>query len=347
MSFSPANKEQITSKLDQIVRDLKLANPGIELTTPRAKAMLIASYLRTNNLTGIEPTQEYHSLKHNYLGFALSDPNHNSLPLISAVIYCFIARRLGLSAHPCGFPFHVHVIILPPLGTDMDGNVLGDGVRGEPMYMDPFRSEGETTISDLRSQLNFLGVTNTEQASFLGESSTEDIVLRCGKNILHSIQRMSWFPNMQLEPVDMSSARYAALWSSMLLTRFHLAMDTWRHLELLVDVIANEFPSDFHFIEKYISIFPNYRIVIQQSNIRDKLQGMQAADETPRRERRRIPGREDVLYRVGQVFQHRRYGYTAVIFGWDAKCGANKQWMRTMGVDRLRGGSHQGFYHAL
>lgn len=56
---------------------------------------------------------------------------------------------------------------------------------------------------------------------------------------------------------------------------------------------------------------------------------------------------EDVRFRVGQVFQHRRYGYTAVVTGWDGNCDAGEEWIRRMGVDRLEGGARQAFYHAL
>ncbi|KXJ92653.1 hypothetical protein Micbo1qcDRAFT_222406 [Microdochium bolleyi] len=55
-----------------------------------------------------------------------------------------------------------------------------------------------------------------------------------------------------------------------------------------------------------------------------------------------------VRYRVGDLFRHRRYGYRAVITGWDATCQASEQWMQQMGVDALPGGGRsQSFYHVL
>ncbi|KAL2009271.1 hypothetical protein VTN00DRAFT_7465 [Thermoascus crustaceus] len=192
----------VTVRLDKIVAELIAENPDIESLTPRGKALAVASYLRLNNLTGIEPGREYHSLEHNFLGIALSDPGHNSLPLISAAIYCYVSQSVGLNARPCGFPFHVHVIIMPPPGFDMDGHVLGNGSQGEPMYMDPFRSTSETPISDLQSQLNFLGASNVEQSTFLGESLASEIVLRCGKNILNSIHQMSQLPTLRPTSID-------------------------------------------------------------------------------------------------------------------------------------------------
>lgn len=339
------NKMQITIRLDEIVAQLINCNPDIELLSPRAKARLIASYLRVNNLTGIESGREYHCLEHNFLGIALNDPGHNSLPLISAAVYCYVAQRLGLNARPCGFPFHVHVIVMPPLGLDMDGNVTDDAVRGEPMYMDPFRSERETSISDLRSQLNFLGASSAEQATFLGESLTSEIVLRCGKNILNSVQQMSQLPSMHLAPVDVASAKYAALWSSMLLTGPTRPMHLRHHLPWLMEIVVTEFPSDVYLVEQYL--LPLFQDMLEYEDVLDSLHVMRAVDGIPKRAQRRTTEHKDIRYRIGQVFRHRRYGYRAIVTGWDAECGAGERWMRRMGIDHLQAGRHQSFYHVL
>lgn len=56
---------------------------------------------------------------------------------------------------------------------------------------------------------------------------------------------------------------------------------------------------------------------------------------------------DDAMYRVGDLFRHRRYRYRAVITGWDATCQASEQWMQQMGVDALPHGRTQSFYHVL
>ncbi|TQB69907.1 hypothetical protein MPDQ_001268 [Monascus purpureus] len=339
------DSNEISAKLRGIVTELLACNPDIELLTPRVKALLVASFLRENNLTGIESGRDYHCLEHNFLGFALSDPGHNSLPLISAAIYCYVAQNLGLNARPCGFPFHVHVIVIPPSGLDMDGNKLEDGILGQPLYMDPFRSDRETPISDLENQLNFLGASSVEKANFLGESLTSEIVLRCGKNILNSVEQISQLPNPHLVPVDVASARYAAFWSSMLFTGASRPMDLRNYLPWLMEIVVTEFPSDVYLIEKHI--LPLFQGMLEYDDILDGLHVMQAVDGLPKQVRRRTVRNKTVLYRIGQVFQHRRYGYRAIITGWDAECGASEQWMRTMNIDQLQASSHQSFYHVL
>lgn len=54
-----------------------------------------------------------------------------------------------------------------------------------------------------------------------------------------------------------------------------------------------------------------------------------------------------VTYTVGTLFEHRAYGYRAVITGWDDRCNREEVWIRQMGVDNLPdGGRKQPFYYA-
>eukprot|EP00051_Salpingoeca_urceolata_P014777 m.188447 g.188447 ORF g.188447 m.188447 type:complete len:546 (-) comp18186_c0_seq3:205-1842(-) len=72
------------------------------------------------------------------------------------------------------------------------------------------------------------------------------------------------------------------------------------------------------------------------------LQLLEAA-KTPR-----VMTRTDrVLYRVGQVVEHRLYGYEATIRGWDSECRMSQSWILRMGVHRLPNGPNQPFYHVL
>ena len=333
---------QIASQLDEIAVCLLACHPDIDILTPRGKALVVASFLRANNLIGIEQGRQYHSLEHNFLGFALTDPEHNSLPLISAAIYCCVAQKFGLDAHPCGFPFHVHVIVKPPATLDMDGGPADD--PAERMYIDPFRSDREIPVSDLENQLNFLGTPGDGKAALLGESSTSDIVLRCSKNIQNSIQHE--LPNLHTATVDVASARYAAFWASMVLGGSSRGMELQTYLPLLLEMVVSEFPSDVYLIEK--SVLPLFEGMPEYDIILNFLQVMRTVDGLPKQPQWRPTSEDDgVLYRVGQMFRHRRYNYRAVITGWDPECGAPEQWKRRMGIDQLRAKSHQSFYHAL
>lgn len=320
------------------------SHPDFSLLSPREQALAIASWLRTNDFTGIEPGREYYSLEHNFLGLALKSPGHNSLPLISAAIYCYVAQGLNLDARPCGFPFHVHVIIRPQPGRDMNGRTLAETEEEDPMYLDPFRGGRETPVLDLRNQLTFLGAPSTHQPALLGDSPTSDIILRCGKNILNSVYSMP-HSSSHTTPVDLVSAKYAALWSIMLLSGDARRMDLRHQLPLLMEMFATDFPSDIFLVEQYI--VPLFDGLFEHEHILESLHVMRAVDEIPKQVRKRSAGNKHIRYRVGQVFRHRRYQYRAIITGWDSECGAGEQWMRRMGIDRLQAGRHQSFYHVL
>ncbi|KAI2786763.1 hypothetical protein POX_g09156 [Penicillium oxalicum] len=337
--------DEIKDTLDDLVARYNMSDPDSPALSPRNKALSLASWLRNNELTGIEIGREYHALEHNFLGMALSTSGHNSLPLISAAIYCYVARKVGLNAHPCGFPFHVHVIVTPPPGQDMDGEALAPGAVGSPMYLDPFRGARETPVADLRDQLVFLGASQTEQTAFLGPSQTSEIVQRCSRNIWTSIHSAPQGSPGHSSSVDMVSAKYASLWSSMLLTGDSRPMDLRHHLPLLMELFATDFPSDIFLVEQYI--VPLFQGLFEHEHILESLHVMRAVDEIPKQVRRRTGENQNIRFLVGQVFRHRRYHYRAIITGWDRECGAGEQWMRRMGIDRLQAGRHQSFYHVL
>ncbi|KAL5361891.1 Hemimethylated DNA-binding protein YccV like-domain-containing protein [Aspergillus floccosus] len=337
--------DEISNILEGIARKLLTHYPDIHRLTCRDKAKAVAAYLKANNLTGIKNGREYDTLQHNFLGMALKDPEHNSLPLISAAIYCYVAQKFGLDAQPCGFPFHVHVIVKPPVGLDVDGNALGSGIEGAPIYMDPFRSDGETPVTNLRHQLNFLGLSVAEPSPYLNESWTPEIVIRCSTNIMSQLRRLSEAASTHLSVKNFLSAKYAALWSAILLLGPSRPAEFSHYMPLFMELYAKEFPSDTYLIERHIA--PLFHGTLEHAHILECLHVMRAVDEMPKQVKRRNPGHMNVKYRVGQVFRHRRYNYIGIITGWDTECDAGEQWMRRMGVDRLVGGRHQSFYHVL
>ncbi|KAL3704217.1 hypothetical protein TMatcc_009908 [Talaromyces marneffei ATCC 18224] len=336
-----ASFEDIRDMLDTIAENISQQVPDIRSLTPRQRTVSIASYLLTHNYTGIRAGREYHNLEHNFLGLALRDQGHNSLPLISATIYCAIAQRFGLNAQPCGFPFHVLVIILPAVGFDLDGREILDGNPGSPMYMDPWRSDIEVPVADLQRQLNMYGAQMVSQSQFLGKTSMSDIVWRCGKNILNSLQDIPEEPNV----LDSESARYAGLWSLMLTTPDSRFNEVRRRLPWFMELFFKEFPWDISLVEQYV--ISRLRDSTEVDHVSEGLRVMRTVDEMAKTVHPRGPEHQNVKYRVGQVFIHRRYDYQAIITGWDAECDAGEEWVRRMGIDQLQAGRKQSFYHAL
>lgn len=101
---------------------------------------------------------------------------------------------------------------------------------------------------------------------------------------------------------------------------------------------------DVCLIEQYYdSVFYSFGPVVG-----NHMQAIRASDNAPKpvkvRDSRAL---RNVRYKVGQVFQHRRYQYNAIIVGWDVECAASEQWISQMRVRDLPQGQHQSFYHAL
>ncbi len=327
--------------------------PDFADLSQRKKAILTASYLRAHNLTGVKSNDHYHDLQNNFIGIALQDEDHPSLPLISVAIYCCVAQRVGLDAHPCGFPFHVHAIIKPTGWHDLDGSTVESGSTAQPMYMDPFRTHKETPVYNLQSQLFAMGVPESDHSMLLGASPTAEIIRRTARNIMASVQTIPRNPGSHLSGVltlpDKDNAFYGALWAQILLadgSRTTASVSRSRYLPYVLQHVEKNFPMDVGLVEEYI--IPLIEDPDQSVQLRDMMAAMRSADAMPKTVKKRTKETAaNVRYEVGQVFQHKRYHYYAMIIGWDAKCEAGEDWMSHMHVHQLSRGRNQSFYHAL
>ncbi|MEW5316228.1 MAG: hypothetical protein WDW38_007609 [Sanguina aurantia] len=51
--------------------------------------------------------------------------------------------------------------------------------------------------------------------------------------------------------------------------------------------------------------------------------------------------------RLGQRVEHAVHGFSGVVAGWDAQCCESEEWMAEVGVEKLKQGVRQHFYHVL
>jgi F-box protein 21 len=335
---------QIFQRLDDYVGRIRSAHPEIDDQSPRQKASTAAQYLIENNLVAILKDREYYNIEHNFLGRALFTQERNSLPIITVIIYCYVVRQLGLSADPCGFPLHVYAIVYPPPGIDLEGDPLPPAIEPPALYMDPFRTSDPVPVSSLHEQLSFIArrLTPDERATFLSASNPCEIVVRCARNILNCLHQITDPPATR--PIDTDAAKYAAFWALVFFPTS--SIHPGQHLISLMRLFAESFPHDVSIMEKHIGpvvegLGPQHGEMCRSLRMVD-MEGFAAV-----KQRVGNPEAEDVKFRVGQVFRHKRYGYTAVVTGWDGRCDAGEEWIQQMGVDRLAGGRTQAFYHAL
>lgn len=294
---------------------------------------------------------QYHNLRNSFIGLALQGGGQTALPLISVAIFCSVAKRLGLCAEPCGFPFHVYAVVRPQDGFTLDGKFSEEQSHSQLMYMDPFRSDKEVFRSDLEAQLKTMGVPVAEHEMYLGASSTADMVRRSARNIIGSIQATPnihdlGVPNDSTFP-ELDSSLYSALWALLLLPDDQAApLQRARSLPYILDNIEKQFTFDIRLAETYmLPLFEGSPYIDQ---LRDAIRVMRAGDSMPKQIKSRTPDiSKSVHFEIGRVFRHKRYNYQGVITGWDVECAAGETWMSQMGVDRLSRGRHQSFYHVL
>ncbi|KAH8592230.1 Hemimethylated DNA-binding protein YccV like-domain-containing protein [Bisporella sp. PMI_857] len=351
---------EIAEIFDGLVARLRIEYPGLDQLTPRRKALAVVSFLRAHNLVGIDSELAYRDLQNNYIGIALQDPSHPALPLISVAIFCVVACRVGLDARCCGIPNHMHAMVYPKPSESLDGK----GEDMSPMYLDPYRSEVEVPISNLREMLSGWGIEQRDFDRLLSDSTIPSLILRTSRNILATVHEFrgqggdtlnTGHPSIRLygNPfADMDNAFYSALWANFMLSSPTARSDghnQQQFVPLILERFERLFPMDASLIEKHVRPLFNNPSNGQHWELHEALRVVRAADQTSKQLKPRDSpsARDRVRYRVGQVFRHRRYNYTAVITGWDIECGMNSDWMAHNNIDTLSRGRNQSFYHAL
>lgn len=310
--------------------------PELNEKQPREKALAILAYIRANNWTGVTKDESYRDLQNNFIGIALRDPNHPSLPPISVAIFCCVAQRLGVNAHPCSFPFHAIAMVLPRPNSDLAGRAIDDSIHAKPMYLDPFRSDDELTAEDLQSQLSAMAISPSHYVKLLGPASTVEMVQRTALNIITSVHH-----DDRNDKPETDDAFYAALWALLLLPEVAVNIQQPQRLNTFVEYLEKEFFMDIGMAEA--RILPRLRIHGQYELILSTLRVIRAGDSMGR-ERRTRNSAQEVKYHVGQVFIHRRYKYVGIIIGWDLE---GEDWNSRGDFAEMARGRFQRFYRVL
>ncbi|KAL9615513.1 MAG: hypothetical protein Q9167_000026 [Letrouitia subvulpina] len=341
--------DQISRHLDRVAQTIRLESPELLDFSTRKQAIIIAQHLQRNCLAGTSEGNNYHALENNFISIALQDAHQQPLPLVAVVIYCSVARRLGVDAQPCCFPFHVYAIIKPPENCNLDGGAATTDMLAAQMYMDPFRSDEEVLESNLTAQLIDIGISPADHAQHLAPSSAVHIVCRHARNILNSIHLMhSAYDNntatlsIHLEP---DSALYSSLWALILLPGDDEAIIQREHcLHYLVRILEHHFSMDAPLVEQYVRPLD----LLQILQLHEAIQAIWKGDAVAKQVKRRTSQAcKNVKYQVGQIFRHKKYHYQGVITGWDVECALGESWISQMGVDQLKRGRYQSFYNVL
>jgi F-box protein 21 len=306
--------------------------------TIRQKALELNAWLRSKNLTGLRnPEKNYRNMRNNYLGQALRDPEHQSLPIISSAIYCCVGTRLGISAMPCALPGHVYVVVTAEAGWSLDQllttsppNQARDAK--ERMYLDPFNLDDEVPVESLRSRLIMAGLQLTANW-LLSPAPAQTIAVRAAQNMRYSTamgRELLHDQNYQVYdefsrlmtgslPKDLAASAYSACWAQVLLNG-SIGFGTDMNLTQLLHGFGADFVEDAWLVEKYLCPFAEQFYSARQDNeIRDdprrfvySVRQFDAAQPTVVRRRPNSVAK----FKVGQVICHKRYRYIGIISGW-------------------------------
>ncbi|KAK4216350.1 hypothetical protein QBC37DRAFT_417010 [Rhypophila decipiens] len=332
--------DYISRSFDSLATRFRQECPGLEDMSTRQKALALVRWLRANNLTGMhEPDTNYRNLRNCLIGHALSEDEHPSLPLISSAIFCCVAERLGMTSACCSFPTHAHASVFAPPGLTLDGvEENNPNAELESMFLDPFGSDEEVTLLDLRMKLVEFGWTQTAEA-FLKASPVLVIVQRAAQNIkgahaeihnttdnearVEEMKRLrTGHPDLNLE-----AAYYSSMWAD-LLTKRTSSLHWDANLNSFLNRFALSWSEDAWIVEKYL--VPLYDAFVNAQQQQRQRDGWESVHEilamlrnldnrrptVSRRYTEEICTR--VRYKIGQVFRHKRYGYIGIINGWDA-----------------------------
>lgn len=338
----PGDIDDITHCLGALTARFCATHPQMHEWTTRQKALALNRWIRARNLTGLRhPERDYRNLRNCLIGQALQHEDHESIPIISSAIYCSMAQRIGLDARCNAFPTHIHVVVSPAPGRDLDDKRVAEATGpGKRMYLDPHGNDDEVPEQELRHLLASFGSENWRGA--MDPTPTSSTVIRTANNIRSSYQTFMRQRDRDGEtdltrllhgsgPLNVNACYYASLWAMLIMVSTSSA--DWEEMyDDFIDQFCRHWPEDVWLVEKYVvplytrfattrrRRFPPRRIYPAGSDVDDAWRVVRYTQECdnlpPSVFRRSEGGNEDVPFEIGQVFRHRRYGWVGVITGW-------------------------------
>ncbi|KAK6352700.1 hypothetical protein TWF730_009511 [Orbilia blumenaviensis] len=292
--------EQIQQSLTVMRDDILHSQRDFQVQSVQEKAIGIVSHMRSLGFLGC-PQERFHDLINCFIGISMRTTK-STLPITSCSIFCSLAGRLGLETHPCAYPYHVYALVRE--------------TESSHFYVNPHESTEVVLQLDLESRLEDIGITVSPETinKYLHPATTKELVLRNARNILRNTPRARrhFLDDRQDPGINIDAAEYAALFAVALLS------NTWttRILEPLCRCLQESFPLDVGLIEKYIVPLagPGSRPARLLQTICIALRNEDGMVRRPKL--RSLTENRGVLFRIGTIFKHRRYGYQAVITGW-------------------------------
>ncbi|KAF9638547.1 F-box domain cyclin-like protein [Lasiodiplodia theobromae] len=356
--------DMIGEQLDELAERFKTAHPEWRELSTRRRACWLVTFLRRAGYRGV-PGERYGQIAQNFIGLALSEKDHEALPLITNVIFCSVASRLEIDANPCGYPYHIYSIVQAPPQTTLEGAPAPNLETPDTMYLDPFRTAEPVSRSELEGQLRTMGATAASFATYLEPANPIEMVIRTARNIRRAVESGNGLVDPAASTIgiqfththlNLHSALHAALWAWLYLERGDpirggeeaggIALHRRRILiSKVVQQCLEFYPWEIWLVERYMASL--FHDLPEEGDFLYIIQREHTADRNKKALKKRGDHTKNVKFRVGDCFKHKRYHYYGVIVGWDPYCNAGDDWMHAMNIDGLPNGRNQAFYNVL
>ena len=282
ISSATPDVEYVVQILDDLAAEFLAATPEFtKLEKTEEKSVKLITWMWSKGFKGC-PAEHYRALKNVFIGLTLRTVR-SAIPLTLVAIFCALARRVGLTAYPCGYPAHVLAIVESPEDE-------------EYQYYDLFTGPGShPRMEKARLVENFMPGENI--AVFLAPATVSSMVIRAAQNIIATLQlrpaerpgdNISGYPE-----VDEHSTLYAAL-TAMVILRPKSGPIPPSIVEHMIQQIPSDFRMDVRFLEE--ELLPR----VANKNFRDMTENvcgaLRAEDTTPRNvARRNSPENQGVM----------------------------------------------------
>ncbi|GIL73555.1 hypothetical protein Vretifemale_3703, partial [Volvox reticuliferus] len=288
------------------------------------------------------------------------------IPISLALLHLAVARRAGLGGRLelIGLPTRVVNRFIPTAkdaegqdrrGADQSGSSIGTCAGGE-VFIDVFGGGTLLSWSQLRSKMVGLGVP--VQRSHIRALSPGQIYDRMCTN-LYSIYRNAGDMSCLRLVLELCGA-VAEQSRDLLVRRYRvsLSLEDWTDAaECLEAMTASIAAAPLTPPSLDVSTAAGtavggmdehlrQQLTTHMSKLRRDLDDRRSAWQSSSVVQKHRP--PSVLFSVGTMIQHGKYGYRGVIVDWDTSCRMDDAWIKQMGVDSLPGGGRQQpFYRVL
>lgn len=258
----------VCHRLDAMAAEFRNEYRQFNTWSTRQQALALVQWLRGKKgfmgLPMLTGESHYRNLRNCLIGHALSEDDHNSLPIISCAIFQQLATRLGLHADLVSYPGHVHVSVQPPTGFDADGNLLSSPTSNPGrIYFNPHGSSDEVSKALLRHRLVEVGWQGNPD-TVLEPASIPETITRTGNNIVATYNMATTLPDTHpAQPalrhlraghpsLNLEAAKYSYMWASIMMAGVTTPFWAVQVSTFLSHVLARYHQEDMWIVEKYL-----------------------------------------------------------------------------------------------